>query len=317
MSCTACHSGPSLGQDVPRQVNSIIHRLGEHVKRTGDEMPAVFGPVNLRRDDAPHSIAEGEGKYTPHRMYWPSFWGTIEDGKVTPLNPEVAFDLIRKPLKVRRDFTSELAEVSLSLSQRRELLGEDRARVKDDARTAEEQEKIGAAEKQAREEQIDERMRGALSAIEEQFPGKQAVFITGGTGWVRYGDEKLKMLSGDELGQAAQPYAWPMAHSVRPARQALGAEGCTECHSDQSPFFFADIQPVGLVPGQEIESVKVHLLQQADLTKLHNWNELFAGRASFKIASLIALAATCLLTLSVLAWNIGSCWGSCWQRKPR
>ncbi len=317
ISCTACHSGPALEHDVPRQVNSIIHRLGEHVKRTGDEMPAVFGPVNLPTGDSPHPQAEDRGKYTPHRMYWPSFWGTIEDGKVTPLNPEVAFDLIRKPLKVRRDFTSELAEVSLSLSQRRELLGEDRARVKDDARTAEEQEKIAAAEKQAREAQIDERMRGALSAIEEQFPGKQAVFITGGTGWVRYGDEKLKMLSGDELGEAAQPYAWPMAHNVRPARQAMGAQGCTECHSDQSPFFFADLQPVGLVPDQEIEPVKVHLLQHADLTKLHNWNELLVGRASFKIASLIALAATCLITLSVLAWNIGFNWGTCWLRRPR
>ncbi|MEZ6075225.1 MAG: hypothetical protein R3C56_05985 [Pirellulaceae bacterium] len=35
LSCTACHSGPQLEQQVSRQVNSIIHRLGEHVKRTG------------------------------------------------------------------------------------------------------------------------------------------------------------------------------------------------------------------------------------------------------------------------------------------
>lgn len=316
LSCTACHSGSLPEQNVPRQVNSIIHRLGEHVKRTGDELPAVFGPVNLPSSDSAHELAERQGKYTPHRMFWPSFWGTIQDGKVEPLNPEVAFDLVRKPLKVRRDFTSELNEVSLSLSQRREILGEDRARVKDDARTAEERDKVQAAEKVARDEQIDERMRGALLAIEEQFPGKQAVFITGGTGWVRYGDEKLKMLSGEDLGQAAEPYAWPMAHNVRPARQALGATGCTECHSEQSPFFFADIQPLGLVPDQDIASVKVHSLQHADLERLKNWNQVFAGRASFKIASLIALAATCLITLSVLAWNIGVCWSSGWQRKP-
>lgn len=316
LSCTACHSGTLPQQNTPRQVNSIFHRLGEHVKRTGGELPAVFGPVNLLSDDAPHSLAEGQGKYTPHRLYWPSFWGTIQDGKVVPLNPEVAYDLVRKPLKVRRDFTSELHDVSLSLSQRRELLGEDRARVKDEERTTEEREKVEAAEKQAREEQIDERMSGALAAIEERFPGKQAVFVTGGTGWVRYGDEKLKILYGEELGQAAQPYAWPLAHNVRPARQALGAEGCTDCHNDQAPFFFADIQPLGLVPDQKITPVKVSDLQHADVEQLQNWNRIFAGRASFKVASLIALAATCLITLSVLAWNIGSCWGACWQRKP-
>ena len=248
-------------------------------------------------------------------MYWPSFWGILEDGKVEPLNPEVAYDLVRKPLKVRRDFTSEMSEVSLSLSQRRELLGEDRARVKEDQRTAEEREKVQAAEEQARVEQIDERMLGALTAIEQQYPGKQAVFVTGGTGWVRYGEEKLKMLSGEELGAAAQPYAWPMAHNVRPARQALGAKGCTECHSDQAAFFFADIQPVGLIPGQKIAPVNVADLQRADVERLRNWNQVFAGRASFKVASLIALAATCLITLSVLAWNIGSGLASVRQRK--
>ncbi len=228
-----------------------------------------------------------------------------------PMTPEVAYELVRKPLKVRKDFTEELREVSLSLSQRKELLGEARARVKDDDRTAKEREKVQEAEKTAREAQIDERMQAALLAIEEEFRGKQAVYVTGGTGWVRNGDAKLKVLSGEELGPAAEPYAWPMAHNVRPARQALGAEGCTQCHSDEAKFFFAELKPVGLVPDQELLPVRVHELQQADMVRLKNWNQLFAGRSSFKIASLIALAATCLITLSVMAWNIGTYW----QRK--
>jgi hypothetical protein len=320
LSCTACHSGPQLEQQVSRQVNSIIHRLGEHVKRTGQEFPAILGPVNLPRDyqlveedrlASENAASDTHGKYTPHRLFWPSFWGTLSDGKVEPLNPEVAYDLVRKPLKVRKEFTEELREVSLSLAQRKELLGEARARVKDDERTPKEREKVQEAEEIVREAQIEERMQAALLAIEEEFRGKQAVYVTAGTGWVRDGDSKLKVLSSEELGLAAESYAWPLAHNVRPARQALGAEGCTQCHSDEADFFFAELKPVSLVPDQDVFPVEVHELQQADMARLKNWNQLFAGRSSFKIASLIALAATCLITLSVLAWNIGTYW----QRK--
>ncbi|MEZ6075224.1 MAG: hypothetical protein R3C56_05980 [Pirellulaceae bacterium] len=100
-----------------------------------------------------------------------------------PLNPEVAYDLVRKPLKVRKEFTEELREVSLSLGAAQELLGEARARVKDDERTPKEREKVQEAEEIVREAQIEERMQAALLAIEEEFRGKQAVHVTAGTGW--------------------------------------------------------------------------------------------------------------------------------------
>jgi hypothetical protein len=341
MSCTACHSGPLPQQQAARQINSIAHHLGEHVKRTGDEFPAIVGPVNLplalaapseKRAQAETDESSPEtdlstdqpaivdashtptAKYTPQRLLWSSFWGTLEQGQVTPLNPEVAHELVRRPLKVRRDFTQELGDVSLSLTQRKAILGDDRARIKEEERTPQEQQKIREAESAARQEQINERLLGALTAIEAEFPGKQAVFVTGGTGWVRYGQDKLKILSAEELGSAAEPYAWPMAHNVRPARQSLGAQGCTECHSDTSTFFFADVQPVGLVPNQVLEPIKVHNLQQADIARLQRWNALFGGRSVFKVASLIALSLTCLIALSVMAWSIGTFWQRRGQR---
>lgn len=312
LSCTACHSGPLPEQSVGRQINSIAHHLGEHIKRTGEEHPVILGPVNLPihgplPEDA-NAHSEADQKYTPHRLLWPSFWGILENGQATPLNPETAYELVRKPLKIRRDFTQELGDVSISLTQRKELLGDERARVKEEERTAEEQTKIRDAEGIARQAQINERMLEALKAIEEKYPGKQAVYVTGGTGWIRDGDDKVKTVAAEELGTAAEPYAWPLAHNVRPARQSLGASGCTECHSDQSKFFFANIQPVGLIPDQEIAPLKVHQLQQADLQQLLNWNKLFVGRNVFKIASLLALSVTCLITFSALAWNIGAFW---------
>lgn len=297
LSCTACHSGPLPEQSVPRQINSMAHHLGEHVKRTGEEFPAIFGPVQL---------PQAHAKYTPQRLLWPAYWGTLEKQQVTPLNPETAYQLVRRALKVRRDFTEELADVSLSLTERKKILGDERARVKEEERTPEEQRKIAEAQQLARTAQINERMLGALAAIEEAYPGKQAVYVTAGTGWIRYGEDKLKQLTAKELGTAGQPYAWPQAHNVRPARQSLGVHGCTECHSDQAKFFFADVHPVSLMPGQEVPAIKVHQLQQADLPRLQLWNQLFAGRSNFKVASLIALSLTGLITLSALAWNIGS-----------
>jgi len=45
--------------------------------------------------------------------------------------------------------------------------------------------------------------------------------------------------------EAAAPVAWPLAHQVRSARQSLGVNGCTDCHSFGSKFFFAEVKAAG------------------------------------------------------------------------
>ncbi|MEZ6134384.1 MAG: hypothetical protein R3C53_05680 [Pirellulaceae bacterium] len=343
MTCTACHSGAAPTKIVSRQLNSIAHHLGAHVKRTGEEFPGIVGPVNLpvnymadssagpstsdeatddRHDpsvgpsDESNAVGDRTGdangevnltenaRYTPHRLMWPSFWGTLAGDQLTVLNPEVAYQLVRKPLKVRREFTEELAEVKLTLSQRTELIGEERARVKEEDRTEAEVAKLAAAEAKERTAQVAQRMASALAAIEEAYPNTVAVYVSGGMGFQRDGESQIKSVDAVVLGQHAAPYAWPLAHNVRPARQALGASGCVECHSDTSLFFQAEVQAVGLLPDQETLSSKVFQLQNADLVRLSRWNQLFGGRSLFKILGLIALGLTCLITLSAAAWNV-------------
>jgi hypothetical protein len=315
MTCTACHSGPAVAASVGHQLNSIIHRLGTHVKRTGEEYPGIVAPVIMpapkakatsgKADneiaagepaDSEHGTESRDSPYTPHRLMWPAYWGTIQDGNVQVLNPDQVYELVRRDLKVRRDFTEELAEVKLSLSERAKLIGEDRARLKPDDWTDEEKKKLGEAEAIQRTAQIAERMSVGLAAIEAAIPGTQAVYISGGQGFVREGDKGLKELDAAELGKAAEPYAWPLAHNVRPAQQSLGATGCTECHSDQSLFFNADITPVGLLPNQPTQPVKSHVVQAADMERLGRWNQMFAGRSTFKIFGLLALAVAGLIT---------------------
>ncbi|MCA9133665.1 MAG: hypothetical protein KDA45_10940, partial [Planctomycetales bacterium] len=257
-----------------------------------------------------------ETQYTPHRLMWPSYWGTLLDGQVEVLQPEEVYEMIRRPLKVRRDFTEELAKVSLSLSQRKELLGEDRARVKDEQRTPEERQKVEAAEDEARQQQVEERLAAALTAVEEKYPGRQAVYISGGVGFARDGENKTQILTARQLGGAADPYAWPQAHNVRPARQALGAQGCSECHRDGAPFFEADLSPVALVPTQRATPLKAYSLQKVDRDRLKRWNQVFRGRDAFKWASFTVLTVTCVVLLSALVWNIGNLWRGEEQRLP-
>lgn len=302
MTCTACHSGPAVTAGIGQQLNSILHRLGSHVKRTGEELPGIVAPVIMpatSEKPSENNALHGSGSpYTPHRLMWPAYWGTIKDGSVQVLNPDQVHELVRKDLKVRRDFTEELAEVKLSLSERAKLIGEARARAKPSDWTEEEKQKLAELEATMRTAQVAERMSVGLAAIETAFPGTQAVYISGGQGFVRVGDNGFKELEATQLGDAAAPYAWPLAHNVRPAQQALGATGCAECHSDQSLFFNAEIRPVGLLPNQPTQIVKSHQLQAADMERLGLWNEMFAGRSTFKIVGLLALAVTGLITLA-------------------
>ncbi len=321
LSCTACHSGSLPDAEAPRLINSIAHRLGEHVRRTGEEMPGIVGSVIVPLEWEPESDNEeaadgeadgishsGHGKLTPHRMTWPSYWGVMDKDGVKPLNPEQAYDIVRRPLGVRRDFAEELAEVKLSLSKRKELLGDDRARAKPEEWTEEEKKTMEAAEAEARVRQINESMAEALAKIEEEFVGVTAVFVSGGAGFVRDGEDKIKSIGADELGDAAKPYAWPMAHNVRPARQSLGIHGCTECHSDGAEFFSAQLTPVAALPGQEVEPISVSQLQGLDNEKMQLWNSLFEGRSIFKILGIVALGLTCVVALSACAINLNSFW---------
>ena len=83
---------------------------------------------------------------------------------------------------------------------------------------------------------------------------------------------------------AAKPYAWPLAHEVRSARQALGVTGCTECHSKGAPLFYGQVAAVGPAPTDEPITVAMHELFIApdDVLLMESWEQSFQGRPLFK-----------------------------------
>jgi len=83
------------------------------------------------------------------------------------------------------------------------------------------------------------KVQEALKALNRESVGdSRTVYVCGGRVYGLGGGGELEVSE----HPAAQPYAWPVAHDVRPAAQSLGSGGCTDCHSTDAPFFFASIE---------------------------------------------------------------------------
>ena len=124
----------------------------------------------------------------------------------------------------------------------------------------------------------------------------EAVYIAGGTLYRLTSDGKLDNVKDD----AARPYAWPMAHDVRPTEQSLGVRKCKDCHTTDSPFFFGKVEvdtPVKANGGPEL----IEMIRLQGIDRLYMWafNASFVFRPILKI---VAFAACGLIALVIVAY---------------
>lgn len=200
LSCTACHSGP-LPQAEPQQVQTAMaHMLGlPRQLRAENTPPVIVEPVFLRRPN---------GKITPHRTIWPSYWGRMgKEGTIRPILPN--------------DVATVISDKQLIPDQTPEQMVRDPY----DTRPL-----------------TDEQIQKILTALAEDKTQNEPIFITAGKLYRIVGG---KLTSGEN--KAAEPYAWPFGHDVRPAREALGARGCADCHSGDSPIYFGTVVARGAI----------------------------------------------------------------------
>jgi len=126
------------------------------------------------------------------------------------------------------------------------------------------------------------------------------VYIAGGNLYRMDAKDKLEIIEHD----SAKPYAWPMAHDVRPATQALGlpVRSCRDCHKTNSAFFFGKVQidtPIKSESGPEyVEMIK---LQGVDRLYIWAFNFSFVFRPFLKI---VAVVFCCLIGLVILAYAV-------------
>jgi len=85
----------------------------------------------------------------------------------------------------------------------------------------------------------DEQVVQILTSLSTRESDKgRPVYISGGTlGRLNESGQLIK-----EEHRAAQPYAWPIAHDVRPAAQSLGVRVCQDCHATDAPFLFGQVE---------------------------------------------------------------------------
>lgn len=84
--------------------------------------------------------------------------------------------------------------------------------------------------------------------------GKDHVYVSGGR---VFGLSKKGKLDARN-DRAAAPVSWPLAHDVRPARMALGTNGCTDCHSAGSRLLFSRVKGYGPLKTSQVEIRSLH-----------------------------------------------------------
>lgn len=138
----------------------------------------------------------------------------------------------------------------------------------------------------------DGQIQAALESLSKDATNGEPVFVAAGK---MYRMEKGNLVSDEDA--AGQPYSWALAHDVRPARQALGAKGCADCHSSDSPMFFATVLARGPIdPGKGVVKETSELRGENK-----TWARAFAFTFRFRPFLKVILFACALILAAILA----------------
>jgi hypothetical protein len=296
MSCTACHSGPVPGSKPGAVQTSMAHAFGVATQTRDDsDLPAIVQPVYLQLKAHPD---DKKGVVTPHRMVWPAYWGWVEGDKVTPMDPgEVYTKTLRRVLRIRSDFRAEASKATLTDDDRKAALGE--AANKPDAElTAEQKARLGALLKTKSAEAFSTNVAKVLVEMQKTNTKAKPVYIANGKMY-SIGSRDETKIEGVEHA-AGKPYAWPLGHDVRPARQSLGVTGCTECHAKDTPMFHGSVTAAGPASDDEPVTNAMHELLGEDPKMLAAWEQSFGGRSMFKWLGFVTIGAVAVIVVLFL-----------------
>ena len=142
----------------------------------------------------------------------------------------------------------------------------------------------------------------ALRAVETQAKEPQRgdaadfVYVSGGRTFRL--NKAGKLTSG--TAAFAAPIMWSLAHNVRPVEQSLGWNGCTDCHTADSKFFFKTIKGTGPLLTDKFETRSTTSLMGVGGVFQRIFGLTFAVRPLFKIVLGAAILAVGLLLLAFL-----------------
>ncbi len=144
-------------------------------------------------------------------------------------------------------------------------------------------------------EMDSEKVKAVLEALAESLEeGRKAAYVSGGRLYSIEGEEVVS-----QRHAAGEPYMWPLAHNVRPARQALGIRGCQDCHAQDSPIIFGNIAVDGPLtdPNERVSMTEFGGMDVAAARR-------FAGTFAFRPMLKFGAVAACVLIGLVLLWLV-------------
>jgi len=153
------------------------------------------------------------------------------------------------------------------------------------------------------EEQVKEVLKAMSSGKNSggQSPNQEYFYISGGRMFRL--DSEGSLFSAPHA--AAEPVVWPLGHQVRPAQQSLGANGCNDCHSAGSAFFFAGIEGTGPLKTQSVAQSSAHEFMGLSKPYQKLFGLSFTGRPAFKVILFAAAAVVGSLILMVILLALG------------
>jgi len=116
----------------------------------------------------------------------------------------------------------------------------------------------------------------------------EPVYVCGGNAWSLTPSGDLRARQDVEAGV----YVWPFAHNVRPAHRALGAAGCSDCHAQNSRFFFAEVRSADFGELDESPAKPMYAFMHVSPAMVRAWAPLIRARVPILA---FAIAASALL----------------------
>ncbi len=257
LACTACHSGPMPAESTTLARTARIHKLGLHGKHAVNmKLPHVQWPVFVRGED---------DKLAPHKMMWPSFWGTCKDGKFTPMTPKAVKEAIGALIKSEQPRVNDWIPLST--------------------------ETIATA-LTALSAQIEEPKEGAKPEV---------VYVAGGKVYQLSGEQVIET-EDPAAGPYSWPIAHdvrPAAQSL--GRDG----NCRDCHSTTSPFFFGTVTVDSPVKPDEVQLRKQVSFQTISPMFAKAFAFSFVFRPYMKITVILCCAVVGAVVLAFVLKALG------------
>ncbi len=276
LTCRGCHLGDKGGRfRAPEPIHeglptvhldkltcTVCHsgpKPKQHVGRIQTSKAHMLGLQGKHKGDdwpphilSPVFVRQDDGRIGPHRVLYPSMWGRLKaDGSVGLLMPGAVLAVADEILAVKK-------EADAPAGEKPKFLPLTKKQVKD-----------------------------TLAVLAKDTAAGEPVYITGG--------RLYRLDSGGRVSatdhKAADPYRWPLAHEVRPARQALGvggAAGCAHCHASDSPFFFGEVKAPALADLPDAKVTPMYEFQELDGTVVWSFAQSFMFRPYLKMTVFIA-----------------------------